>query len=60
MSNIQAIGITGSAGKTSFKDLLGNSLAQLRQTTYSKKSFNNKFGVPLSLFQIKKKHEFFN
>ena len=58
VSNIQAIGITGSAGKTSFKDLLGNSLEQLRQTTYSKKSFNNKFGVPLSLFQIKKKHEF--
>ncbi len=58
VSNIQAIGITGSAGKTSFKELLGNSLEQLRQTTYSKKSFNNKFGVPLSLFRIKKKHEF--
>jgi len=54
-SDIIAIGITGSAGKTSLKELLGQSLNKVYKTTYSKKSFNNKYGVPVSLFNINKK-----
>ncbi len=57
-SNIIAIGITGSAGKTSLKELLGQSLSKIYQTTYSKKSFNNKYGVPVSLFNIDKRDKF--
>ena len=57
-SNIIAIGITGSAGKTSLKELLGQSLSKIYNTTYSKKSFNNKYGVPISLFNIEKKDKF--
>ena len=57
-SNIIAIGITGSAGKTSLKELLGQSLSKIYNTTYSKKSFNNKYGVPVSLFNINKKDKF--
>tara|TARA_B100000579_G_scaffold58262_1_gene41817 strand:+ start:2892 stop:5735 length:2844 start_codon:yes stop_codon:yes gene_type:complete len=57
-SNIFAIGITGSAGKTSLKELLGQSLNKIYKTTYSKKSYNNKFGVPVSLFNINKKDKF--
>ena len=57
-SNIIVIGITGSAGKTSLKELLGQSLSKVYNTTYSKKSFNNKFGVPISLFNINKKNKF--
>ncbi len=57
-SNIIAIGITGSAGKTSLKELLGQSLSKIYDTTYSKKSFNNKYGVPVSLFNINKKDKF--
>ncbi len=57
-SNIVAIGITGSAGKTSLKELLGQSLNKIYKTSYSKKSFNNKYGVPVSLFNIKKNDKF--
>ena len=57
-SNIFAIGITGSAGKTSLKELLGQSLNKIHKTAYSKKSYNNKYGVPLSLFKINKKDSF--
>jgi len=57
-SDIIAIGITGSAGKTSLKELLGQSLNKIYKTTYSKKSYNNKYGVPVSLFNIDKKDKF--
>ena len=52
------ISITGSCGKTSLKELIGNSLHKISQTTYSRKSFNNKYGVPISLFNLKKNDEF--
>ena len=52
------ISITGSCGKTSLKDLTGRSLNKISQATYSPKSFNNKFGVPLSLLNIKKNDSF--
>ena len=51
-SNISSVAITGSAGKTSLKEMLGQMISKLCQTSYSKKSFNNKFGVPISLFNI--------
>ena len=51
------VAITGSAGKTSLKELIGQSLNTLIPTSYSKKSFNNQYGVPLSLFNIDKKHK---
>ena len=52
------ISITGSCGKTSLKELTGRSLSKIYQVTYSPKSFNNKFGVPLSLFNLKKNDNF--
>jgi len=52
------ISITGSCGKTSLKELTGRSLNKISKTTYSPKSFNNKFGVPLSLFNLKKNDDF--
>jgi murE/murF fusion protein len=52
------ISITGSCGKTSLKELTGRTLNKISQTTYSPKSFNNKFGVPLSLFNLKKNDAF--
>ena len=53
-SNIISVGITGSAGKTSLKNLIGEILNKNISAVYSKKSFNNKFGVPLTLANIKK------
>ena len=52
------IAITGSCGKTSLKELTGKSLNKISKVTYSPKSFNNKFGVPLSLFNLKKIDDF--
>tara|TARA_B100000780_G_scaffold275663_1_gene242723 strand:+ start:57 stop:2903 length:2847 start_codon:yes stop_codon:yes gene_type:complete len=47
------IAITGSCGKTSLKELTGKTFKKISKTTYSPKSFNNKLGVPLSLFNLK-------
>ncbi|WP_415284357.1 bifunctional UDP-N-acetylmuramoyl-L-alanyl-D-glutamate--2,6-diaminopimelate ligase MurE/UDP-N-acetylmuramoyl-tripeptide--D-alanyl-D-alanine ligase MurF [Candidatus Pelagibacter sp. Uisw_130] len=52
------ISITGSCGKTSLKELLGKTLSKISNVTYSPKSFNNKFGVPLSLFNLRENDKF--
>src|SRR3954452_8629993 len=44
-----AIGITGSVGKTTTKDLLAGCLASTFRTTASEHSFNNEPGLPLTL-----------
>jgi UDP-N-acetylmuramoyl-tripeptide--D-alanyl-D-alanine ligase len=43
------IAVTGSAGKTGTKEMLAITFAALGKTHASKKSFNNHWGVPLSL-----------
>ena len=43
------IGVTGSVGKTSVKDALAVMLSTFGQTHKSIKSFNNHFGVPITL-----------
>jgi len=45
----EVIGVTGSVGKTSTKDLLAAALASSIVTYASEKSFNNELGVPLTL-----------
>lgn len=45
----RVIGVTGSVGKTSVKDLLRAVLAQRFETAASERSFNNELGVPLTL-----------
>ncbi|MGH9224698.1 MAG: UDP-N-acetylmuramoyl-tripeptide--D-alanyl-D-alanine ligase, partial [Acidimicrobiales bacterium] len=45
----RVVGITGSVGKTSVKDLLAVALAARWQTSASVGSFNNELGVPLTL-----------
>tara|TARA_B100001093_G_scaffold501168_1_gene552503 strand:- start:387 stop:3230 length:2844 start_codon:yes stop_codon:yes gene_type:complete len=52
------IAITGSCGKTTLKELLGNVLSKISKVSISPKSYNNKFGVPLSLLNIKQNDEF--
>jgi murE/murF fusion protein len=48
--NTKIIAITGSCGKTTLKELLSNSLKKISTVGISPKSYNNKYGVPLSLF----------
>ena len=52
------IAITGSCGKTTLKELLGNVLRKISSVSTSPKSYNNKFGVPLSLLNLKHSDEF--
>ena len=52
------ISITGSCGKTTLKEMIGLTLQKLSKTTYSPSSFNNKYGVPLSLFNLKQNDNF--
>ena len=52
------IAITGSCGKTTLKELLGNSLKKISKVSIAPKSYNNKYGVPLSLFNIEQKDDY--
>lgn len=45
----RVVGITGSVGKTSTKDLLAAALAPRWRVSASPRSFNNELGVPLTL-----------
>jgi len=38
--------------------MIGHSLKKISKTNYSSKSFNNKYGVPLSLFNLKQNDDF--
>ncbi|HIC42586.1 MAG TPA: UDP-N-acetylmuramyl-tripeptide synthetase, partial [Pelagibacterales bacterium] len=52
-SSAQIVGITGSVGKTTLKNLLSFSLKNYGKVYSSPHSYNNKFGVPLSLSNLK-------
>jgi murE/murF fusion protein len=54
----KVIAITGSCGKTTLKELLGNTLKKISKVSISPKSYNNKYGVPLSLFNLTNKDNF--
>ncbi len=51
-SSAKIIAITGSTGKTSLKNLIKDLLQNLGKTYSSPKSFNNHFGVPISLSNL--------
>lgn len=46
------VGITGSVGKTTVKDLVRGVLAAAAPTHASERSFNNEIGVPLTLLNV--------
>ena len=52
------IGITGSNGKTTTKEFTAQILSQFKKTHYSHGSFNNHWGVPLTLLGIPTDAEF--
>jgi UDP-N-acetylmuramoyl-tripeptide--D-alanyl-D-alanine ligase len=51
-SNARVVGITGSTGKTSTKDLLAALCAPAARTVAAEASFNNEIGVPLTLCRL--------
>ena len=56
--NARIITITGSCGKTTLKEMIRLVLKKISRTSFSPKSFNNKYGVPLSLFNMRQNDEF--
>ncbi|MBF0484259.1 MAG: UDP-N-acetylmuramoyl-tripeptide--D-alanyl-D-alanine ligase [Candidatus Omnitrophica bacterium] len=54
--DIPVIAITGSAGKTTTKDMIASVLSERYQVLKSVKSFNNKYGVPLTILKLRKEH----
>ncbi|MBE6335990.1 MAG: UDP-N-acetylmuramoyl-tripeptide--D-alanyl-D-alanine ligase [Lentimicrobiaceae bacterium] len=50
--NIPLIGITGTNGKTTTKELVAAVLSQKYNTVFTQGNFNNHLGVPLTLLQI--------
>ncbi|MBR1744080.1 MAG: UDP-N-acetylmuramoyl-tripeptide--D-alanyl-D-alanine ligase [Lachnospiraceae bacterium] len=51
------IGITGSVGKTTTKEMVAAVLSERFCTLKTKGNFNNEVGVPLTLFRLRKEHE---
>ena len=54
---IPIIGLTGSNGKTTTKELISSVLARKYKTQYTFGNLNNHIGVPLTLLSIIKEHE---
>lgn len=46
----RVVGVTGTCGKTTVKDLLGQLLSHFGRTVVSPSSYNNEVGVPLTIF----------
>ncbi len=51
------VGITGSVGKTTTKELVADVLATRYRTLRSAKSYNNEIGIPLSVLQLRDDHQ---
>ncbi|MBN1524434.1 MAG: UDP-N-acetylmuramoyl-tripeptide--D-alanyl-D-alanine ligase [Spirochaetales bacterium] len=52
------IGITGSSGKTTTKEILGTILSGYANTMVSSKNLNSEIGVPLQAFRVTKEHDY--
>ena len=55
--DIPVVGVTGSVGKTSTKEMIAAVLRTRYRVLANEKNFNNEIGVPLTLFQLEKSHE---
>lgn len=54
---VQVIGVTGSVGKTSTKELIWTVLKQRYRTLKSQGNLNSETGLPLTLFELNETHE---
>ena len=54
---IPVVGITGSVGKTSTKEVIASVLAQKYNTLKTQGNFNNELGLPLTIFRLRDEHE---
>lgn len=55
--NIHVIGVTGSVGKTTTKEMVHTVMSSKYDTLKNEGNLNNEIGVPLTLFRLEKHHE---
>lgn len=55
--DIPVIGVTGSVGKTTTRDMIYSVVSNNFKTLKNEKNLNNQFGVPLTLFNLNIEHE---
>lgn len=56
--NIPVVGVTGSTGKTTVKQMLAAILAERGKVLATQGNLNNEIGVPLTLLALRKEHQF--
>ena len=54
---VTVLGVTGSVGKTTAKEMCAAVLSRRFNTLKTEKNFNNELGVPLTLFRLREEHE---
>ncbi|MCK5889908.1 MAG: UDP-N-acetylmuramoyl-tripeptide--D-alanyl-D-alanine ligase [Methylococcales bacterium] len=57
-ASIKTVGITGSNGKTTVKEMVATILAVGADTLFTQGNLNNDIGVPLTLLKIEEKHQY--
>lgn len=55
--NLYKIGITGSSGKTTTKEILASIYSKKYNTVSTKGNLNSETGLPLSVFEVRPEHE---
>ncbi len=55
--DLKVIGISGSVGKTSTKEIIASVLAQKYKVHKTEGNFNNEIGLPLTIFKIREEHQ---
>lgn len=55
--DIKVVGISGSVGKTSTKEMIASVLRQKYHVLKTEGNFNNEIGLPLTVFNIREEHE---
>ena len=55
--DIPYIGVTGSVGKTTTKDMIASVVSQKYNTLWTQGNYNNEVGVPLTMFRIEDHHQ---
>lgn len=55
--DIKVVGISGSVGKTSTKEMIASVLSQKYCVLKTEGNFNNEIGLPLTVFNLREEHE---